>query len=69
MGAKIKMTELRTAMDTIMRRETALYDELKTSTNTQIRETAIECKTRASFAHDVLEALRGNKVYLNIRLT
>ena len=69
MGAKIKMTELRTAMDAIMRKETELYEELKISTNTQIRETAIECKTRASFAHDVLEALKGNKVYLNIRLT
>ena len=69
MGAKIKMTELRTAMDAIMRKETELYEELKISTNTQIREAAIECKTRASFAHDVLEALKGNKVYLNIRLT
>ena len=67
--AKIKLTELRTAMDTIMHKNTEAYDNLKTSTNPQCREIAIECKARASLAHDVLEALKGNKVLLNIRLT
>lgn len=69
MGAKIKMTELRTAMDVILHKNTEYYEELKASTNPQSRETATECKARASLAYDILEALKGNKTYLNIRLT
>ena len=65
--AKIKIAELRTALERIHDKSSSLYNGMKGSSNPQTREEATKQQAIASLSYDILQALDGNKMHLSMR--